>query len=169
MPVLTDGKRAADVDNPKGYFEWEAIKRISKEPELLDDEAFDGRAIKCVSVLLPSLPTKHNYKVIFMTRPIEEIVRSLSAMLKRLNMQGAGLDHEQLRRGLSAHSEEMLKWITAASHIEFMVVEYPALITDPGPVIRSLINFVGADHLPSSEKMSLVIDRSLYHHGQNAA
>ncbi len=48
MPVLTDGERAADVDNAKGYFEWEAIKRIAKEPELLD-----GHAIKCISMLLP--------------------------------------------------------------------------------------------------------------------
>ena len=26
MPVMTDGQRGADVDNPRGYYEWEAIK-----------------------------------------------------------------------------------------------------------------------------------------------
>ncbi|MDQ3315396.1 MAG: alkaline phosphatase family protein, partial [Verrucomicrobiota bacterium] len=84
MPVLTDGERVADVDNPKGYFEWEAIKRIAKEPELLDDDALAGKAIKCISMLLPHLPPKHDYKVIFMTRPIEEVVRSQRSMITRL-------------------------------------------------------------------------------------
>ena len=37
MPLMTDGERAADVDNPRGYYEWEAIKQIGKRPELLDD------------------------------------------------------------------------------------------------------------------------------------
>ena len=59
MPVMTDGERVADVDNPRGYYEWEAIKQIGKKPELLDDEAVEGRAIKCISMLLPVMPAKH--------------------------------------------------------------------------------------------------------------
>ena len=65
MPLMTDGERAADVDNPRGYYEWEAIKQIGKRPELLDDQAVNGRAIKCISMLLPRMPLQHNYKVIF--------------------------------------------------------------------------------------------------------
>ena len=30
MPLITDGERGADVDNPRGYYEWEAIKQIGK-------------------------------------------------------------------------------------------------------------------------------------------
>ena len=80
MPPMTDGERAADVDNPRGYYEWEAIKQIGKKPELLDDEAVEGRAIKCISMLLPQMPAQHEYKVIFMTRPIAEVVASQQAM-----------------------------------------------------------------------------------------
>jgi len=60
------------------------IKQIGKKPELLDDEAVKGRAIKCISILLPSLPAKHQYKVIFMTRPIAEVVASQHQMMNRL-------------------------------------------------------------------------------------
>ena len=28
MPVLIDGERQADADNPRGYYEWERIKRL---------------------------------------------------------------------------------------------------------------------------------------------
>ena len=123
MPVLTDHERAPDAGNPRGYFEWEAIKRIGKEPELLDDEALNGHAVKCISMLLPKLPAKHDYKVIFMTRPIEEVVRSQRAMITRLNTQGAALDEEQLRRGLAAHREEVRKWLSAAPHIEWIEID----------------------------------------------
>ena len=30
MKILTDKERAADMDNPKGYYEWEPIKQIGK-------------------------------------------------------------------------------------------------------------------------------------------
>ncbi|MGH8165533.1 MAG: tetratricopeptide repeat protein, partial [Rhodanobacteraceae bacterium] len=76
LPPMTDNEREADIDNPRGYFEWEAIKRIAKEPELLDDPAVEGKAIKCISMLLPKMPEFHQYKVIFMTRPIEEVIDS---------------------------------------------------------------------------------------------
>ncbi|HEY1582889.1 MAG TPA: alkaline phosphatase family protein, partial [Chthoniobacterales bacterium] len=62
LPPMTDKERIADVDNPRGYYEWEGIKQIAKKPELLDDEAVDGRAIKCISMLLPALPENHQYK-----------------------------------------------------------------------------------------------------------
>ena len=58
LPAMTDKERAADVDNPRGYYEWEAIKQIGKKPELLDDAAVEGRAIKCISMLLPALPAR---------------------------------------------------------------------------------------------------------------
>src|SRR5436309_4238054 len=48
---LTDSERIADVDNPKGYYEWEPIKQIGKKPELLDQEELNGSAIKCISML----------------------------------------------------------------------------------------------------------------------
>jgi len=35
LPVLCDGERKADTDNPKGYFEWERIKQLPKDPSRL--------------------------------------------------------------------------------------------------------------------------------------
>ena len=121
---MTDRARVADLDNPRGYYEWEPIKQIGKKPELLDEEWFDGRGIKCVSMLLPPWPLRHNYKVIFMTRPIEEMVASQHAMTTRLGTKGASLEPEQLERGLRAHREEVQKWAQTAPHIEWLEVEY---------------------------------------------
>jgi hypothetical protein len=54
LPVMTDGRRSADSDNPEGYYEWEAIKQVGAHPEILQEAA--GKAIKVISMLLPALP-----------------------------------------------------------------------------------------------------------------
>ena len=159
---LTDEKRVADVDNPKGYYEWEAIKQIGKKPEALDAEGLDGRAIKCISMLLQSMPLKHNYKVIFMTRPVEEVVASQRAMVERLGTRAAELEPEQLARGLKAHRDETLAWLRRVPHMEVLEVEYPKLIADPPSAIARLVEFLGPDRLTSPERMPSVVDASLY-------
>src|SRR5262249_12416728 len=110
VKILTDRERAADIDNPKSYYEWEPIKQIGKKSELLDQDGLDGCAIKCISMLLQQLPIKHNYKVIFMTRPIQEVVASQRKMIERMGTEGANLDLEQLERGLVAHRHEISNW-----------------------------------------------------------
>ncbi|MEO5717832.1 MAG: alkaline phosphatase family protein [Chthoniobacterales bacterium] len=162
MPVMTDGQRVSDVDNPRGYFEWEAIKQIGKKPELLDDDAVAGRAIKCISMLLPQMPAQHHYKVIFMTRPIAEVVASQTAMTTRLGTKGAPLELEQLERGLRSHREEMRQWGASAAHCDWLEIDYPALVREPTPAIARLVEFLGAERLPNDEAMSAVIDPSLH-------
>lgn len=162
LKVLTDRERVADVDNPKGYYEWEPIKQIAKKPELLDDEGLDGQAIKCISMLLEQMPLKHNYKVIFMTRPIEEVVDSQRKMINRLATKGAELEVEQLQRGLAAHRNEIRQWVKNVPHMEFIEIDYPALVQDPLPQISRIIEFLGAVRLPKSAEMARVVDPSLH-------
>jgi tetratricopeptide (TPR) repeat protein len=169
MPLLTDGARSADVDNPKGYFEWEAIKRIGKEPHLLDDDALAGHAIKCVSMLLPHMPAKHDYKVVFMTRPIEEVVRSQHDMVRRLNTKGAELDDEQLQRGLTAHRDEVRRWMDVAPHVDWLEVDYPSLVHDPVASLVRISECLGSERLPRAHEMASAIDRSLYRHNEASA
>ena len=162
LPPMTDHEREADIDNPRGYYEWEAIKQIAKKPELLDDESIQGKAIKCISMLLPALPPKHRYKVIFMMRPIAEVMASQQAMTSRLGTRRASLDHDQLERGLRAHREEMRRWGKTTPDVEWLEVDYPALVSDPALVITQLVEFLGGERLPNEEAMAAVIDPALY-------
>ncbi len=164
LPAMTDQERAADVDNPRGYYEWEAIKQIVKKPELLDNPAVEGRAIKCISMLLTALPEKHQYKVVFMLRPIAEVVASQAAMTTRLGTKGANLEAEQLERGLRAHREEMRRWAMTAPHIDWLEIDFPALMADPAPAITSLVEFLGPERLPNETAISSAIDPSLRRH-----
>ena len=74
LPLMTDGKRGADLDNPEEYWEWEGIKKLPTNPHVIDHA--QGKVVKVISALLPSLPAKHRYKIIYMTRPVEQVVAS---------------------------------------------------------------------------------------------
>jgi predicted AlkP superfamily phosphohydrolase/phosphomutase/tetratricopeptide (TPR) repeat protein len=162
MKIMTDHERAPDTSNPRGYYEWEAIKKIGSQPELLDDEKVSGRAIKCITMLLAKLPLKHDYKVIFMTRPIEEVHASQKEMMSRLGTKGAELEADQLMRGLRIHLNEARAWLSGAPHMETIEIDYPTLVADPLPQISRIVDFLGAERLPRASEMAAAIDPSLH-------
>jgi hypothetical protein len=59
VPAVTDNVRAADVDNPRGYYEFEKVKRIREDASWLAETR--GRAVKIVSQLLYDLPSSERY------------------------------------------------------------------------------------------------------------
>jgi len=79
MPVLSDGERQADVDNPRGYLEWERIKQLPQDPACIAEA--EGKVVKVISRLLLSIPAGHEYRVIFMQRPLPEVLASQETML----------------------------------------------------------------------------------------
>src|SRR2546428_444309 len=78
MSILSDGERQADLDNPRGYFEWERIKQLPKEPGCIAEA--EGKVVKVISQLLLALPAGHEYRVIFMQRPLAEVLASQERM-----------------------------------------------------------------------------------------
>src|SRR5208283_3954323 len=88
MTPLSDGERKADTDNPRGYLEWERIKQLPKEPGLIAEA--EGKVVKVVSQLLLSLPEGPHYRIVFMQRPLAEVLKSQEQMLKRRGTYDSG-------------------------------------------------------------------------------
>jgi len=80
VPAVTDRIRTADDDNPRGYFELEAVKRTKQDPSWLDDAP--GKAVKVISQLLCELPPDRAYKVIVMRRKLGEVSAAQKTMLE---------------------------------------------------------------------------------------
>src|SRR5271168_1003457 len=81
LPILSDGERKSDSDNPRGYREWERIKQLPKEPSLIAEA--EGKVVKVISQLILSLPVGHDYRIVFMQRPLPEVLKSQDEMLRR--------------------------------------------------------------------------------------
>src|SRR2546425_3967497 len=108
MPVLTDRVRAADANNPRGYLELEGVKSLARNPEALADA--EGKAVKVISSLLSNLPAGHEYRIIFMCRPLEEIISSQDNMLRRLGKEVPPTPRESTVHAFDKHLVEVRAW-----------------------------------------------------------
>src|ERR1700756_1062270 len=74
VSVVIDHVRTPDTDNPKGYHEFEKVKKIKQDASWLPETR--GKAFKMVSQLLYDLPPGERYTIIFMERDFEEMLAS---------------------------------------------------------------------------------------------
>ena len=109
MSVVTDGERQADADNPRGYFEWERIKLLPKQADCIEEA--ESKVVKVISQLLFALPAGREYRVIFMQRPLPEVVASQAEMIRRRGTTGAALAPAALIAGLGAHLNQVNAWL----------------------------------------------------------
>ena len=100
LEPMRDDLRPADADNPLGYFEWEEIKKLPKNPRLI--EKAHGKVTKVISMLLPSLPRGHRFRVIFMGRPIDEVISSQERMRHRRDTLTPATPREEMAAELRA-------------------------------------------------------------------
>jgi hypothetical protein len=92
VPIMTDAVRTADIDNPKGYYEYERVKDLEKEKDKSYIKEGRGKALKVISWLLKDLPDDNQYRIIFMRRDLNEVIASQNKMLKNRGEEGAGGD-----------------------------------------------------------------------------
>jgi hypothetical protein len=158
MPVLSDGMRAADEDNPRGYLELEAVKRTRKDATWLSEA--HGKAVKVIHLLLRNLPPDRAYRVVFMRRPVAEVVASQRAMLERSGRQGARLPDDKLAALLEAQARDTQAWMARQPHLRVLTVDYRDCIEQPGEVAARVNAFLGGGL--DEAAMAGVVDAGLY-------
>ncbi len=141
MPLLFDDARPADADNPRGYFEYAAVRRTQRDVSWLDGAA--GRAVKVVHALVPCLPLQRAYRVIDMRRPLVEVLPSQRRMLLRAGAQAQAQDDAPLVRLFQAQREAMERWVLRVPGAPLLRLEYPEVVADPAAAARRLAAFVG--------------------------
>lgn len=140
MPVLTDTIRAADEDNPRGYYELSAAMRTRRDSSWVKDAP--GSAVKVVYLLLMDLPTDYTYRVIFMRRNIEEVVRSQQTMLARRGTKGAGIPEPEMIRTFQRQLAECDAWLAKQPGFQVLDVEHRAVIDDPRRQAQRVSDFL---------------------------
>jgi len=158
LELVTDSIRAADEDNPNGYFEFERVKQMTSGDRAWLDDA-GGRVVKVISALLEHLPTDRHYKVLFMEREIKEVLVSQKKMLDRRGETSKIFD-EEMAEQYRAHLKAVKPWLARQPHMEVLYVGYNSMMSDPGPLCRRVIEFLG---MPLDlEKMRAVPNAELY-------
>jgi hypothetical protein len=158
LEPLTDNIRAADEDNPRGYFEFERVKQIEHDKEWLEDAR--GRAVKLISALLKHLPPTHNYKVIFMRRAMREILASQRQMLIRRGESAEAVPDDKMAALFDKHVAQVESWLAAQPNIETIYVSYNEVMKDARPHAERINDLLGG--ALNVEAMIQVADKTLY-------
>ncbi len=158
LSVVTDGRRAADEDNPKGYYEDERVKDLYREGDKAWLRESRGKVIKIISFLLKSLPSDNNYKVLFMHRSLKEIVASQNKMLARRGEKNDTPDE----RAVALLDEQVrdARFFLRRPQFDVLELNYREILDAPGPVAVKMAAFVGGPL--DVEKMKQVVDVQLY-------
>jgi hypothetical protein len=90
-----------------------------------------GHVVKVIHALIPYLPSNEHYKVIFMTRNIEEVVASQARMLESLGRKGGLLSGSQLALSLMQDLERTQLWMNLQDNIDWITIDYNLLIEQP--------------------------------------
>ena len=160
LAVVTDNVRAADTDNPRGYYELEQVKRIKEDVSWL--AATRGKAFKMVSQLLYELPSNERYRVIFMERDLDEMILSQEKMLARLGKPAA--PSGQIKRYFTLHLERLREWLAGRRNMDVIYIRYGDLIERPAVEAARVSEFLAGR--VDAGRMAKTVEPSLYRNRQ---
>ena len=159
VPALTDGHRPADADNPNGYWELEAVRRLATDASFLTLAA--GRAVKVVVPLVRHLPTDlcQSFDVLMVERNLDEVLASQAVMIQRRSLRPA-LPVAQLKPALARQWEQSRLALFQRPNIRLLVVNHRRILTQPTPSAAHIAAFLDAPL--DTAAMARVVDPCLY-------
>jgi tetratricopeptide (TPR) repeat protein len=152
VPPFTDSKRKADESNRKGYYEHDKVASLLSSPDRSWLAEAKGTAIKVVAPILAALPPKIrkdgsepeplHYRILFMERDMEEILKSQETMLQRLGKSPAAsekaVDISKAYRQQERHAKD---WC-ANLGVHAMSVSFETLVNHPDQILPQIAGFL---------------------------
>jgi tetratricopeptide (TPR) repeat protein len=149
VTVLADDRRLADESNPKGYVEFEPVKRIMKDASWVEEAV--GKAVKIVTPLVQHLPhgeTSPPALVVVMRRPIAEVIASQRAMLTRSGKGGGDISDDALAaiyERQATVTRTFLQRLESRGRARVLDMAYADAVADPEAMAARLAAFLGED------------------------
>jgi len=157
---FSDGERAADIDNPEGYYELERVKDLETAPDKAWVRQARGRALKVISFLLRHLPDENDYRIVYMRRNLDEVLKSQDKMLDRLGNAAPGADPEAMKEAYRNDIVAARLHARRRPNMELLEVHYAEAVADPAAAARAVNAFLGG-HLDEAA-MAAAVSAQLY-------
>jgi predicted AlkP superfamily phosphohydrolase/phosphomutase/thioredoxin-like negative regulator of GroEL len=164
LSILTDNLREQDDNNPKGYLEYEKVKKLASDNSWMEEA--QGKVVKVIAQLLQYLPASYQYKVIFMEREMEEVIRSQQIMLGKKAEVEKKIYPAALAETFGKQLEKTRSWLKSHPQFDVMYVPYTDVISRPEEVSEDLAVFLETDLEIS--KMVEAVDKNLYRNRKNS-
>lgn len=157
--ILTDNFRTADENNPGGYYEFERVKKL-KEGDFDWLPLASGKVVKIISALLEFLPNRYQYKIIFMSRDMDEILASQKRMMVRNGKPDDQISDEKLAEVYEKHLKKVEAWLERQPNMSILYVSYNHILQNPQPSLSQINQFLGGNL--NVKAMLQEIDHKLY-------
>lgn len=154
LDVFTDKTRSADDNNPKGYYEFEKVKALNKNSSWMG--AAEGKTIKVIAQLLQFLPTDYEYRVVFMLRDLNEILKSQQIMLGR----DPKIYPASIASSFKKDLEKATVWLRSQPNIKVVFVNYSDVLDNPIVMANEINRFL--DYQLNVDDMIARVDKKLY-------
>ncbi len=158
LPAITDGVRQADLDNPRGYYEFEPALRTKEDASWLDGA--EGRVVKMVYQLVYHLPANRHYRILLMNRSLDEVLKSQRSMLGRLGRDDGGIPDAKMAQLFESELSKFRAFVAEQPHLRMIAVDYNQMVADPQPQATEVNQFLGGNLDVSA--MIAVVEPSLY-------
>jgi predicted AlkP superfamily phosphohydrolase/phosphomutase/tetratricopeptide (TPR) repeat protein len=156
--VFTDKSRQPDTFNPAGYFEHDAIKRLAVDATFLND--LQGKAVKIVAPIVQYLPNNMRFKVVYIQRPLTEVVVSQALMKGAIKED---IHHKfpfDLAVKLEALDRQSLQKLKEMSHVELLELQFDEVLRLPEVAAQKLLEFLESD--ASVGQVAAAVNPDLY-------
>ena len=142
--TVTDGVRQADADNPRGYFEFEPVKRMRDDAAWLKEA--QGKAVKIVAPLIPDIPLDIAIRVIFIERDLDEILASQHQMIVRRGQHVTDTPGRQarLKKQYKNLVERVKAFLSQRPRTQLLCLERSAVLRAPQSAAESINRFLGS-------------------------
>lgn len=158
IETIVDDIRKADDDNPKGYYEFEPVKKTKEDTSWLKQAA--GKAVKMVYRLLYDLPAGYEYRVIFMRRDLKEVIASQNKMLTRSGKKSDDSANEKIAALFEKELAKCEKWLAQQPNFKTLYVNHRDMIKDASTQARRINDFLDGDL--DEQAIAVTVDPALY-------
>ena len=110
--------------------------------------------------LLLSLPAQHEYRVIFMQRPLPEVMASQDEMLRRRGTFNPNENNSAVTRAFQDHLSEVYGWLNSKPYVSVSRVQYHSILSEPKQTAERVANFLQL--ALDIEAMARQVDETLY-------
>lgn len=159
LPIMTDEIRTADVDNPKGYFEFERVKDLEKEKDKSWVREGRGKVLKVISFLIKDLPDENFYRIIFMRRDLGEVLASQNKMLVHRGEDNPA-DDKTMKEAYLSHLAAVRILVRKRANMEMVEIFYDQTVKDPAGTAAAVNAFLGG--ALDEAAMVSAVDAELY-------
>jgi hypothetical protein len=150
MAMLEAGGAVVLRDDDSTYG-WSAVEQITTQPQVLEQAR--GKVVFVPSALLAYLPRLHFYTLIFVDRPIGEMVVS-QRLQAATGEQTHELDDYEVARLQLKHRAGVMSALKSAPNFNILRVAFDDVMTEPLAQAIRIQEFIGDDILTNASAMS---------------